>query len=860
LRDDSVNEGEETFSVRLDDGNGVVVPVQPLSVVLVDDEALRSLRFAPVTLTWEQSSTGPWPSLQLARDVATPGPVTAYYLFNNGDNICCVGGVRWEAGNTSTKSIGLTQQLGLGISFYALLIDDEWVEAGPAATVNVRLQSNLPPVTPPVAQPPSGGGSGGGGAVGPIDMLFLLAFVVVLVARSFRDARGGSACLGALISVAGVTPAEAGPGDLNMGFASRGRLAVPIRDVPGVALNQADGKLLVIDYPPLDSGTDYDRLQLRRYNTDGTPDLQFGQAGSLVCRNPANGGWLSSAALQPDGKLLIGGSAGQVGSEPDVAFIARLVINSGCAADPTFGMGGIAAGGPAPGNGFGPGPGYERLRVLANGEIVAVRLNATGTSQSAHEVDWFSATGERVSGWFGDVAAIESQDDSAVVLLVPERGVLRLQRSGYDTTFGTSGTAALQGMNAQGIAVDGSGRIVVCGAAEFRRLTARGEPDPSFGVDGSGRVRLATVHAAPFDSCRGVATDSSGRVVAVGSDLSPSGAELQTYVFRLRTDGSLDAVISDDGKPSTLRGITPPTQTWRESGMQLMTDGNARVAWIRNQDLIIDEIELGVASSPGTVGIAALDPRAMERAGAIDLAVVRSGSSSNAASVRYQVVPGTAGADDVDLASGTLSWPAGDASRRTLRIALNNDSLNEGEESFSVRLFDGNGIVANSDAVSVTLIDDDALRALRFSPAGFTWQLLDPWPGLSLIREIDTRGPVTAYIYFSNSTQRCCLQSRTWKPGDLSAAAISPQIGSSSDFTVTVIDDEWQPAGPAAAVTVKASPPVTPPVVQPPPPSGGGGGGGGGMFGLTDLLLSGLGAIGLLARRRYGSSSGVRLP
>ncbi len=65
---------------------------------------------------------------------------------------------------------------------------------------------------------------------------------------------------------------------------------------------QPDGKLLRLGYSNSNSGD----IMLSRYNTDGTPDINFGNGGIAIADFGANESG-SVAGFQPDGKIIVGG-------------------------------------------------------------------------------------------------------------------------------------------------------------------------------------------------------------------------------------------------------------------------------------------------------------------------------------------------------------------------------------------------------------------------------------------------------------------------------------------------------------------------------------------------------------------------
>ncbi len=98
------------------------------------------------------------------------------------------------------------------------------------------------------------------------------------------------------------------------------------------------------------------------------------------------------------------------------------------------------------------------------------------------------------------------------------------------------------------------------------------------------------------------------------------------------------------------------------------------------------------------------------------LTVQRAGGSTGAVSVEYQVIPATATTDDYALASGTLSWNAGNFADRTIDISAVNDGVNEGLERVLVRLVNptGGATVGNNATASLYIGDPGAAAEIAF--------------------------------------------------------------------------------------------------------------------------------------------------
>lgn len=101
-----------------------------------------------------------------------------------------------------------------------------------------------------------------------------------------------------------------------------------------------------------------------------------------------------------------------------------------------------------------------------------------------------------------------------------------------------------------------------------------------------------------------------------------------------------------------------------------------------------------------------------EAAGTVTLGVSRIGGSDQAISVSYNTADGSASAgSDYTAVSGQLSWADGDTAVKTFTVSIGADSLQEGDETFSVTL-DPQSVTAPATlgtpaTASVTIVDDD---------------------------------------------------------------------------------------------------------------------------------------------------------
>ena len=296
--------------------------------------------------------------------------------------------------------------------------------------------------------------------------------------------------IGTIALSAGV--ALGAPADTDRGFGRDGRVVIDFGgsdDAYAVAV-QPDGKLVMVG----DTSNKDDAI-VARVNPDGSRDRGFGSEGVAVIESTASE-YGYAVALQPDGKILVGGytSTGQNG------VVHRL--NADGSPDKGFGTEGAA---------YLDSAGYETVQALAvqpDGKIVA-------------------------AGW------TTSNKDLAVYRLTAE--------GKPDKTFDDDGARGIDAggeEKAYGLALQADGKIVVAGyswtSTSIRPLVARfgstGTPDSSFGPEGWRKLdNVGIVY--------GVAVQPDGRIVAAGE----AGDRDDAGVYRLGINGLPDKGFGDDG-------------------------------------------------------------------------------------------------------------------------------------------------------------------------------------------------------------------------------------------------------------------------------------------------------------------------
>lgn len=311
------------------------------------------------------------------------------------------------------------------------------------------------------------------------------------------------------LQLALIGPAQAARGDLDPRFGAGGKV---VADLPGVrdeamaVAVQPDGKVVAGGYTSTPATTT--DFVLTRYQVDGSPDPSFGDAGKVTFdfTGTGNNDQINAITLQPDGKIVVAGSA-------DAGFALARFQPDGTL-DPSFGdagkvttiVGGIFSQGNA-------------AALQPDGAIVVV----------------------------GD-AITENGFDFAVARYLPDGSL--------DPSFGQGGTVTsdfFAGLDkAHALALQPDGKLVVSGqvrggggasaASTVVRYLPDGSLDPGFG---SGGKVITDVGGRNISEARAVAVQADGKIVTAGNVSSQSAGSLA--LARYLADGSLDSKFGDHG-------------------------------------------------------------------------------------------------------------------------------------------------------------------------------------------------------------------------------------------------------------------------------------------------------------------------
>ncbi len=449
-------------------------------------------------------------------------------------------------------------------------------------------------------------------------------------------------------------------------------------------LVQTDGKILIAGYFSTlqdTSFTTYTRNGFARLNADGSVDTTFGNGAG------ANISPVIAMALQPDGKVLIGGTFTSVHGTTRNA-VARL--NTDGSLDTTFDPGSGSA------------STVRALVVQPDGKILVggdfitfggvaseylVRLNPDGTVDTSFVGPNFAET----NNWH--VYSLALQPDGKILAggvfyfsggpfsgSKFRAGIVRTTSSGtVDTTFDVGDGAHVAGstgtlVRVKTISVQRDGNVVLGGDFtgfngvthnHLVRVTTTGAVDGTFTPSADGNVSTTLVQA-------------DGKIL-VGGSFANLNSTAQAHFGRLNTDGTLDTVFgAGSGSTGSVYDFA-----MEADGRVFLGGDFATIQGVVN--ITVARVFSGMPGVPGTVQLAASTLSGNE-GNTLTVTATRVGGSYGAASMNYGTQTGTAASTRYTPAAGTLSWADGDAASKTFTVSLINDGITEPSQTFTLNL------------------------------------------------------------------------------------------------------------------------------------------------------------------------------
>lgn len=207
---------------------------------------------------------------------------------------------------------------------------------------------------------------------------------------------------------------------------------------------------------------------------------------------------------------------------------------------------------------------------------------------------------------------------------------------------------------------------------------------------------------------------------------------------------------------------------------------------------------------PGTLSIVQENARAVEGE-IVSISVQRVGGSDGAVSVGYDLEGGSAlaGEDFTDIA-GQLSWADGDSNDKTFSIALIDDTLEEGDEIFTVHLRSVDGsVAAPNNSIFVTILDNDQNTAPQVN-APENRQVNAGQSVTLTATAVDAENDSISYQWQQLSGASVNLQNAD----SANVTFVAPASSTSLVFQITATDSRGASSNDDVTVTVVSLPPA----------------------------------------------------
>jgi uncharacterized delta-60 repeat protein len=350
-------------------------------------------------------------------------------------------------------------------------------------------------------------------------------------------------------------------GSLDPTFSGDGKLTLPLDNeagTPEVAV-QPDGKIIIA----ADSGTELNQdFTATRLNSDGSLDTSFGTGGTSTADFNGQQDIVSSLVIQPDGKIVVAGSANYGGPMQCVASVPAMAfarLNANGSLDTSFGTGGKTT--------------------------VTRTTCAAGDSGSVADIALQSD---------GKIVAVGNWDDA-------KAAAIRLGSNGsLDASFGVSGKTILDPVSghlylATSVVVQPDGKLDIAAnswgsidSALVLRLNGDASVDDTFGDSGKTAVNSGGINIP--DGLSDIALQPDGTIVTVGTARSSSpSADFDFGVVRLNASGAIEESNGFDFGANSSDDVT---------SLAIQPDGKLVLAGMTGNSFGILRLTTGNAAPP----------------------------------------------------------------------------------------------------------------------------------------------------------------------------------------------------------------------------------------------------------------------
>ena len=526
---------------------------------------------------------------------------------------------------------------------------------------------------------------------------------------------------------------------------------------PGIgANNTVNSIVLQTDGRPVLAGsfTSYNgslRKNLLRLELDGTLDTTFMDQSYNSAAGPTNlDSFISAAALQSDGNIMIGGSFSGVGapyslldgtspgqgataSVPSTTNVIELAKMRWTHTKPRGNVARIIGRpNPGPGNVHFENPSYTVNESAGLASMRMTRINgfigpvevafSTADITALAGLDYQSQTGlvRWTSIWtngssgelrVGQVGPLSAVNNSTIRLtLINDNSIEANETVGF--ALGAVSGSFVLGSNVL---------VTPSPALAFNNNVTLTIVDDEFvpGVLGFSSVAYNAVENASVATITVVRTNGSMGVVTVDYLTSTSGSTATAGTDYTPVTGTFTFQAGETNKAFTIPVLNDVLVEVDEAVSLHLTNvtGGATLG-LTNATLTLTDDDFAA----GRLAFSSAAYSVVEGAGNIVVTVERNGGSVGAASANFYTTNGTA-VHGVDYTGATnaLTWANGDVTPRIISLPVANNFAVDGSRSFGLILTNILGALAGSVTNSTaTIVDDDAFGTVAFSSSGYS--------------------------------------------------------------------------------------------------------------------------------------------
>jgi hypothetical protein len=298
----------------------------------------------------------------------------------------------------------------------------------------------------------------------------------------------------------------------------------------------------------------------------------------------------------------------------------------------------------------------------------------------------------------------------------------------------------------------------------------------------AGSVSLTVTRSGTASSAVSVDFDTQDGTAVAGTDYESATGTLQ-WAENDSSAKTITIPVSNAAPFSGVRAFQVVLTNPSGIGARIGSPGSSTVSISGDATAQVGSVEL----SDNTYSAA-------QTVGAATITVNRIGGSAGAVSVAYSTANGTAvSGTDYTAANGILEWADGDASSKTVDVAISTAKAFAGNKTFSVALSDPRSGVAlgspNSAVVTIGGSGSAAAGTLQLATSSYSVSQSSSTLNISVSRVSGTSGAVTVAYATANGTAvagtdyTAAKGTLSWANGDSAAKTFNVAISNGAPFS-----------------------------------------------------------------------------